>query len=97
MSNTMIIASMIFVGAVFLGYNLFAGNRETTISDTIIGVALWLIALSIIETILKFVLIILGKSTSGINPYVNFGMWIYSSPTGAECKLKYSRTYDSSS
>lgn len=26
---------------------------------------------AIIETILKFVLIILGKSTSGINPYVN--------------------------
>lgn len=40
MSNTMIIASMIFVGTVFLGYNLLARNRETTISDTIIGVGL---------------------------------------------------------
>lgn len=30
-----------------------------------------MIALSTIETILNFVLIILGKSTSGINPYVN--------------------------
>lgn len=36
----MIITSMNFVGAVFLGYNLFLGNRETTISDTIIGVGL---------------------------------------------------------
>lgn len=40
MSNTMIIASMNFVGVIFLGYNLFLGNRETIISDTIIGVGL---------------------------------------------------------
>lgn len=63
---------MLGMSGIFLIIDLIKENKETSISDAISGAGLGLIAPSIYETVINFVIIIAGKEIpNGVNPYVN--------------------------